>query len=71
MAIYRNKVEWRGDHFVLGDTSSFGSWVYFGEHPEPIVLRRTECVLAGHGQIALGCERGPKAPPVVLFALKG
>lgn len=64
-------VEWRGGHFVLGDTSSFGTWVYFGEQPEPLVLRRTECFLVGQGQISLGCERGPQSAPLIHFAVKG
>ncbi|HKB54297.1 MAG TPA: adenylate/guanylate cyclase domain-containing protein [Ramlibacter sp.] len=64
-------VEWRGGHFVLSDTSSFGSWVYFGGQPEPLVLRRTECYLVGQGEIALGCERGPQGAPLVHFAVRG
>ena len=64
-------VEWRGGQFVLSDTSSSGSWVYFGEQPEPLVLRRAECYLVGQGQIALGCERGPGGGPLVQFAVKG
>lgn len=64
-------VAWRGGHFVFTDASSFGSWIYFGEQPEPIVLRRTECYLVGRGQIFLGCERGPDSPPAVQFAIKG
>ncbi|HWI82055.1 adenylate/guanylate cyclase domain-containing protein [Ramlibacter sp.] len=63
-------VEWRGGHFVLSDTSSFGSWVYFGDQPEPLVLRRTECYLVGHGQISLGGERGPGSAPAVQFAVR-
>lgn len=63
-------VEWRGGHFVLSDTSSFGSWVYLGEQREPIVLRRTECYLVGQGQISLGCERGPGSAPAVDFAIR-
>jgi len=62
---------WRGGHFVLGDTSSFGTWVYFGNQVEPVVLRRTECYLVGSGQIALGCEREAEAAPVVVFNMRG
>jgi adenylate cyclase len=62
-------VEWRGGHFVLGDTSSFGTWVYLGEHGEPLVLRRTECYLVGHGLISLGGERGPQSAPPVHFTV--
>jgi adenylate cyclase len=64
-------VEWRGGHFVLSDASSFGSWVYFGEQREPMVLRRTECYLVGQGQILLGCERSAGSPPPVHFAVRG
>ena len=64
-------LEWRGGHFVLGDTSSFGTWVYFGNQAEPVVLRRTECYLVGSGQIALGCEREAEAAPIVLFNMRG
>jgi class 3 adenylate cyclase len=64
-------LEWRGGHFVLGDTSSFGTWVYFGNQAEPVVLRRTECYLVGSGQIALGCEREAEAAPIVVFNMRG
>jgi hypothetical protein len=64
-------LEWRGGHFVLGDTSSFGTWVYFGNQAEPVVLRRTECYLVGSGQIALGCEREAEAAPLVQFNVRG
>lgn len=62
-------IEWRGGHFVLSDASSFGTWVYFGNQPEPVVLRRTECYLVGQGQIALGCDRNAEAAPIATFAV--
>jgi adenylate cyclase len=62
-------VEWRGGHYVLVDTSSFGTWVYFGGQPEPVVLRRTECYLVGQGLIALGCDRNAEAAPLASFAV--
>jgi adenylate cyclase len=62
--------EWRGGHFVLGDVSSFGTWVYMGNQTEPVVLRRTECYLVGQGQIALGCEREAEGAATVLFSVK-
>lgn len=62
-------LEWRGGHFVLTDASSFGTWVYFGNQPEPVVLRRTECYLVGQGQIALGCDRNADAAPIASFAV--
>ena len=62
-------VEWRGAHFVLADVSSFGTWVYFGNQTEPVVLRRAECYLVGSGQIALGCDRNAEAAPLVQFTV--
>ena len=62
-------LEWRGGHFVLTDASSFGTWVYFGNQPEPVVLRRTECYLVGNGQIALGCDRSAETAPLASFAV--
>jgi hypothetical protein len=64
-------VEWRGGHFVLNDVSSFGTWVYFGNQSEPVVLRRTECYLVGNGQIALGCDRQAEAAPLASFNISG
>jgi hypothetical protein len=63
------RLEWRGGHFVLSDASSFGTWVYFGNQPEPVVLRRTECYLVGQGQIALGCDRKAPAAPIATFSV--
>lgn len=57
-------VQWRGGHFVLTDASSFGTWVYFGDQSEAVVLRRTECYLVGSGQIVAGCERRDDSPMV-------
>ena len=62
-------IEWRGGHFVLSDASSFGTWVYFGNQLEPVVLRRTECYLVGQGQIALGCDRNSEAAPIATFTV--
>ena len=64
-------VEWRGGQFVLSDGSSFGTWVYMGNQTEPVVLRRTECYLVGHGQISLGCDRHAENAPLVLFSVGG
>ena len=63
-------IEWRGGHFILTDTSSFGTWVYLGNQREPVVLRRTECHLIGQGQISLGCERHAESAPLVAFLVK-
>ena len=63
-------VEWRAGHFVLVDRSSFGTWVYMGEQAAPVVLRRTECHLVGHGQIALGCGRHEDEAPLIRFSTR-
>ena len=62
-------IEWRGGNFVLSDASSFGTWVYFGNQQEPVVLRRTECYLVGQGQIALGCDCNAQAAPIASFTV--
>jgi adenylate cyclase len=61
---------WRGGQFVLVDTSSYGTWVYLGNQAEPVVLRRTECVLVGSGKIVPGCERSDADAPTVDFSVK-
>jgi adenylate cyclase len=63
-------VDWRSGHFVLSDTSSFGTWVYMGNQSEPMVLRRTDCYLVGQGQIVLGCEREAESAPAVAFSVR-
>jgi adenylate cyclase len=63
-------VEWRGGQFVLTDASSFGTWVYVGNQTEPLVLRRTESYLVGHGEITLGCSRDAESAPVVQFSVR-
>jgi class 3 adenylate cyclase len=62
-------VEWIGGHYVLSDASSFGTWVYFANQPEPVVLRRTECFLVGQGHIALGCDRNADDAPIASFSV--
>jgi adenylate cyclase len=63
-------IEWVGGHFVLSDASSFGTWVYFGNQTEPVVLRRTECYLVGDGQISLGCDRNSEDAPLATFTVR-
>jgi adenylate cyclase len=63
-------IEWIGGHFVLSDASSFGTWVYFGNQTEPVVLRRTECYLVGDGQISLGCDRNALDAPLAIFTVR-
>ncbi len=64
-------VKVRGDQFVLTDASSYGTWVYAGSQSEPIVLRRTDCVLVGEGEISLGCERVADKAAIVRFSVQG
>ncbi|MES2412425.1 MAG: adenylate/guanylate cyclase domain-containing protein [Pseudomonadota bacterium] len=64
-------LEWRGGHFVLADTSSFGTWAYLGNQGEPVVLRRTECYLVGSGHVVPGCERADENAPLIAFSVKG
>jgi class 3 adenylate cyclase len=64
-------VAWQGGHFLLCDTSSYGTWVYLGSQSEPVVLRRTECYLIGTGTIVAGCERTDANAPCIEFAVKG
>ena len=64
-------VEWRGGHYILNDQSSFGTWVYMGGNSAPVVLRRTECYLAGHGVITLGCEQEAENAPRLEFRVGG
>ncbi len=63
-------VQVRGDQFVLNDASSYGTWVYAGGQSEPIVLRRTDCVLVGEGEISLGCERTADNATIVRFSVR-
>lgn len=60
-------IEARGGQFVLSDASSFGTWVYLGGQAQALALRRTECVLVGQGEIALGGERGIDEAPVLHY----
>lgn len=62
-------LEWRGGQFVLSDASSYGTWVYFGNQNEAVVLRRTECYLVGSGQISAGCER-KEGSPLISFSIR-
>lgn len=61
---------WRGGQFVLTDGSSYGTWVYMGSQSEALILRRTECILVGSGQIVPGCDRSDEGAPVIMFGIK-
>ena len=64
-------VQVRGNQFVLTDASSYGTWVYAGGQSEPLILRRTDCVLVGEGEISLGCERTADNAAIVRFSVQG
>lgn len=64
-------VQVRGNQFVLTDASSYGTWVYAGGQSEPLILRRTDCVLVGEGEISLGCERTAENAAIVRFSVQG
>jgi adenylate cyclase len=61
---------WRGGQFILTDASSYGTWVYMGNQTEALVMRRTECMLVGNGQIVPGCERTDAGAPLIAFSIK-
>lgn len=62
-------LEWRDGQFVLTDVSSSGTWIYLSNQSEAVVLRRTECFLAGRGLIVPGCERSDDKAPLVAFSV--
>jgi len=65
------RLEWRNGSVMLVDTSSYGSWVRFsGDVGSDVLLRRDECVLHGHGEIALGGSFADATVPVVTFQVK-
>ncbi|MFO1243598.1 MAG: adenylate/guanylate cyclase domain-containing protein [Ramlibacter sp.] len=65
------KIEWRDNHFVLSDLSSYGTWVKFAGSDTELALRRGECVLHGNGDIALGAPFSDFTVPTVSFNLSG
>ncbi len=60
---------WGGGQFILSDASTSGTWVYHGNLDEAVVLRRTECILAGNGIFVPGCQRGADDAPVIAFSV--
>ncbi len=61
------RLERRGSKFVLIDTSTYGTWVRFGDNMSVISLRRNECVLLSRGELALGSPFDDASTPVVKF----
>ena len=62
-------LEWRGEHFIVVDASSYGTWVYVGNQSEAVALRRTECFLVGSGLIVPGCARGDDKAPLIAYSI--
>ena len=63
------RVDWRNGCVVLADVSSYGSWVRFAGGGADLLLRREECVLHGHGEIALGTPFSDPSAAVVSFSV--
>ena len=63
------KIDLRGYVFVLEDLSSFGTWVRFSGSDTVIALRRQECILLGHGDLALGAPFEDAHVPVVGYKI--
>ena len=64
------RIEWRNGSFMMVDESSYGSWVRFAGSGTDLMLRRDECVLHGHGQIALGTSFIDPSAPVISFVVR-
>jgi class 3 adenylate cyclase len=62
-------IEWRNGSFMMVDESSYGSWIRFAGSGADLMLRRDECVLHGHGQIALGTSFSDPSAPIVSFVV--
>lgn len=65
------RLEWRNGSVVLVDVSSYGSWVRFvGSSGSDVLLRREECVLHGHGELALGGSFSDPSVPTITFTIR-
>ena len=63
------RIDWRNGSMMLVDLSSYGCWVRFSGGGSDVLLRREECVLHGHGQIALGSSFADLTAPIVTFSV--
>ncbi len=63
------RMDWRNGSIVLVDLSSYGCWVRFAGGGADLLLRREECVLHGHGEIALGTSFSDPSAPVIEFSV--
>lgn len=63
------RIDWRNGSVMLVDVSSYGCWVRFSGGGSDLLLRREECVLHGHGEIALGSSFADISAPTVRFSV--
>jgi predicted component of type VI protein secretion system len=63
------KIDSRNGNFILADLSSYGTWVKFDGNSLELALRRSDCVLTGHGEIALGAPFDDFTVPTVSFQI--
>lgn len=63
------RIDWRNGSVMLVDVSSYGCWVRFSGGGADLLLRREECVLHGHGEIALGSSFADLSAPTVRFSV--
>jgi class 3 adenylate cyclase len=61
------RLDWRNGSVMLVDVSTYGCWVRFAGGGSDLQLRRDECVLHGHGEIALGTPFSDVSAPVLSF----
>jgi adenylate cyclase len=64
------RIEWRNGSIMLVDVSSYGTWVRFEGSGADVLLRREECVLHGHGELALGAPFADISVPTVKFSIR-
>lgn len=63
------RIDWRNGSIMLVDVSSYGCWVRFSGGGSDLLLRREECVLHGHGEIALGSSFADLSASIVSFSV--
>ena len=63
------RIDWRNGSVMLVDISSYGCWVRFSGGGSDLLLRREECVLHGHGEIALGSSFADISAATVGFSV--
>lgn len=63
------RIDWRNGSVMLVDVSSYGCWIRFSGGGSDLLLRREECVLHGHGEVALGSSFADVDAPIVKFTV--